>query len=116
LAALASLLSSSKSLYRWRACAAASVQAADRKDAGRYLAAPLKGDYYVYGGTIGDKTAPASKDRKVSLMARGSSRKTCSITMVQMRKTLASRVQTTGDETRATLRAPGPRPMDIRAI
>jgi hypothetical protein len=29
--------------------------AADKKEEGRYLATPLKGDYYVYGGSIGDK-------------------------------------------------------------
>lgn len=47
------------------------VQAADKSDAGRYLAKPLKGDYYTYGGSIGDKTPPTAKDRKLSLMLTG---------------------------------------------
>jgi hypothetical protein len=47
------------------------AHAADRKDEGRYLATPLKGDYYVYGGSIGDKTPPTQKDRKLSLMFTG---------------------------------------------
>lgn len=38
---------------------------------GRYLATPLKGDYYIFGGTLGDKTSPTPKDRKVSLMFMG---------------------------------------------
>jgi len=47
------------------------AHAADKKEEGRYLAKPLKGDYYVYGGSIGDKTPPTPKDRKVSLMFTG---------------------------------------------
>lgn len=38
---------------------------------GRYLAEPLKGDYYVYGGSLGDSVPPTAKDRKVSLMFTG---------------------------------------------
>ena len=45
--------------------------AAQKKDEGRYLAKPLKGDYYVYGGSIGDSTPPTEKDRKLSLMLTG---------------------------------------------
>jgi hypothetical protein len=46
--------------------------AADQKEAaGRYLAKALKGDYYVYGGSIGDSTPPTEKDRKLSLMLIG---------------------------------------------
>lgn len=47
------------------------AQAADERDGGRYLAQPFKGDYYVYGGNIGDPTPPTQKDRKWSLMLRG---------------------------------------------
>lgn len=47
------------------------AQAADTKEASRYLAKPLKGDYYVYGGSIEDKTPPTPKDRKLSLMLTG---------------------------------------------
>lgn len=57
------------------ACALALLplaHAADKKEVGRYLAKPLKGDYYVYGGSIGDSTPPTQKDRKLSLMFTGS--------------------------------------------
>lgn len=47
------------------------AHAADTKETGRYLAKPLKGDYYVYGGSIGDKTSPTEQDRKLSLMLTG---------------------------------------------
>lgn len=47
------------------------AQASEEKAQGRYLATPLKGDYYVYGGTISEKLAPTSKDRKVSFMFSG---------------------------------------------
>jgi hypothetical protein len=47
------------------------VHAADKTEGGRYLAKPLKGDYYVYGGSIGDKEPPSPKDRKVSFMLTG---------------------------------------------
>lgn len=47
------------------------AHAAEQSEAGRYMATPLKGDYYIYGGTIGDKTAPTQKDRKVSVMLVG---------------------------------------------
>ena len=47
------------------------AHAADKKDGGRYLAKPLKGDYYVYGGSIGDSTPPTQKDRKLSVMFSG---------------------------------------------
>jgi hypothetical protein len=53
-------------------CALACLaQAAEKKDEGRYGATPLKGDYYVYGGTLGEMTPPAPKDRKVSFMFTG---------------------------------------------
>jgi hypothetical protein len=45
--------------------------AGDKKDEGRYLAKALNGDYYVYGGSIGDSTPPTQKDRKLSLMFTG---------------------------------------------
>jgi hypothetical protein len=45
--------------------------AADKKEEGRYLAKPLKGDYYVYGGSIWDSNPPTQKDRKLSLMFTG---------------------------------------------
>jgi hypothetical protein len=47
------------------------VQAAEKKEDGRYGATPLKGDYYVYGGTLGEMTPPTQKDRKVSFMFSG---------------------------------------------
>ncbi|SDE54087.1 hypothetical protein SAMN05428966_10922 [Massilia sp. PDC64] len=47
------------------------AHAADKKEEGRYLAKPLKGDYYVYGGSIGDSTPPTEKDRKLSVMLTG---------------------------------------------
>jgi len=47
------------------------AQAAPAKEEGRYLAKPLKGDYYVYGGTLGEMTPPTQKDRKVSFMFKG---------------------------------------------
>nr|WP_315401458.1 hypothetical protein [uncultured Duganella sp.] len=50
---------------------AALAAAAEDKATGRYLAKPLKGDYYVYGGTISEKLPPTSKDRKVSFMFSG---------------------------------------------
>ncbi|GAA4655791.1 hypothetical protein GCM10025794_15290 [Massilia kyonggiensis] len=60
--------------FAWFAGACAllcSAQAADTKETGRYLAKPLNGDYYVYGGSIEDKTAPTQADRKLSLMLTG---------------------------------------------
>lgn len=48
-----------------------SASAADQKANGRYLAKPLTGDYYVYGGSIGDSTPPTAKDRKLSVMLTG---------------------------------------------
>lgn len=47
------------------------VRVVTAQETGRYLAKPLKGDYYVYGGSIGDKTPPTSTDRKLSLMLTG---------------------------------------------
>lgn len=47
------------------------AQAAEKKEEGRYLAKPLKGDYYVYGGTLSEMTPPTQKDRKVSFMFTG---------------------------------------------
>ena len=55
------------------ACALAlNAHAADPKEAaGRYQAKPLKGDYYVYGGELGDSVQSTAKDRKVSMMFTG---------------------------------------------
>ena len=39
-------------------------QAAEKEPQGRYLATPLKGDYYVYGGTLSEKLPPTPRDRK----------------------------------------------------
>jgi len=47
------------------------AQAAPKKGEGRYLAKPLKGDYYLYGGTLGEMTPPTRKDRKISFMVTG---------------------------------------------
>lgn len=63
-----------KARYVWMTSAlalAALAHAADTKEPSRYLAKPLKGDYYVYGGSIGDKTPPTERDRKLSLMLTG---------------------------------------------
>ena len=46
-------------------------QAAEKEPQGRYLATPLKGDYYVYGGTLSEKLPPTARDRKVSFMFSG---------------------------------------------
>lgn len=48
-----------------------SARADDKKDEGRYGATPLKGDYYVYGGTLSEMLPPTRRDRKVSLMFTG---------------------------------------------
>lgn len=47
------------------------VVAGERKDEGRYLATPLKGDYYLYGGTLAEMTPPTQKDQKVAFMFKG---------------------------------------------
>ncbi|CAH0297813.1 hypothetical protein SRABI118_04288 [Massilia sp. Bi118] len=47
------------------------AQAAEKKEEGRYGATPLKGDYYVYGGTLGEMTPPTQKDWKISFMFTG---------------------------------------------
>jgi hypothetical protein len=47
------------------------AHAAEKKEDGRYGATPLKGDYYVYGGTLGEMTPPRQKDRKISFMFTG---------------------------------------------
>lgn len=47
------------------------VVAGERKDEGRYLARPLKGDYYLYGGTLAEMTPPTQKDQKVAFMFKG---------------------------------------------
>jgi len=44
---------------------------AAEKNEGRFMAKPLKGDYYVYGGSIEEKSPPTPKDRKLSLMLTG---------------------------------------------
>lgn len=38
---------------------------------GRFMATTLTGDYYQFGGTLGEKTLPTAKDRKLSLMLTG---------------------------------------------
>lgn len=48
-----------------------SVHAAEKKNEGRYGAKALKGDYYVYGGTLAEMTPPTRKDRKVAFMFAG---------------------------------------------
>jgi hypothetical protein len=50
---------------------AALAHADPQEAAGRYMAKPLKGDYYVYGGSLGDSVPPTDKDRKVSMMITG---------------------------------------------
>jgi hypothetical protein len=47
------------------------TDAAEKKAQGRYFATPLKGNYYVYGGTISEMLPPTAKDRKVSLLFTG---------------------------------------------
>lgn len=46
------------------------AHAAEKRE-GRFMAKPLKGDYYLYGGSIGDETPPTPKDRKLSIMLTG---------------------------------------------
>ena len=54
------------------AIALASVSSAgESKSPSRYLAKPLTGDFYMYGGSLGDSTPPTEKDRKLSLMVTG---------------------------------------------
>lgn len=52
-------------------CLATFVDATEKKGAGRYLANPLKGDYYVYAGSMAEMEPPTSKDRKISIMLGG---------------------------------------------
>lgn len=47
------------------------ANATDQKEQGRYGAKALKGDYYTYGGTLGEMTPPTQKDRKLSFMFTG---------------------------------------------
>jgi hypothetical protein len=47
------------------------AQATEKKEEGRYGATPLKGDCYMYGGTLSEMTPPTQKDRKVSFMFTG---------------------------------------------
>jgi hypothetical protein len=47
------------------------VASGEKKDELRYGASPLKGDYYVYGGTLAEMTPPAPRDRKVAFMFKG---------------------------------------------
>jgi len=42
-----------------------------KKPAGRNGATPLEGDYYIYGGTLGDSIPATANDRKVSMMLSG---------------------------------------------
>jgi hypothetical protein len=92
------------------------AHAAENKEDGRYLAKPLKGDYYVYGGSIGDKTAPTSRDRKVSLMVTGPLAQDLFDHIGPDAKDSCSPALITGSGIEATLPVPGPRIMGIRAI
>lgn len=47
------------------------VAAGQKKDELRYGASTLKGDYYIYGGTLAEMTPPALQDRKVAFMFKG---------------------------------------------
>lgn len=47
------------------------ARAGDKWEEGRYGAKPLKGDYYVYGGTLSEMAPPTPKDSKVSIMLTG---------------------------------------------
>ena len=47
------------------------ASAGESKSQSRYLAKPLTGDFYMYGGSLGDSTPPTEKDRKLSLMVTG---------------------------------------------
>ena len=47
------------------------ARADEKKDEGRFGATTLKGDYYVYGGTLSEMLPPTRKDRKVSFMFTG---------------------------------------------
>lgn len=47
------------------ACAA---ETKPKPQQGRDMAQPIKGDYYVYGGSLADSVPPTAKDRKISFM------------------------------------------------
>ncbi|MBB3121891.1 hypothetical protein [Pseudoduganella violacea] len=45
--------------------------AVEKREERRYGAQMLKGDYYVYGGTLAEMLPPTRKDRKVAFMLKG---------------------------------------------
>lgn len=47
------------------------VQAGDKPEAQGSGVKPLKGDYMIYGGELGDTVPPTKKDRKVALTFKG---------------------------------------------
>jgi hypothetical protein len=47
------------------------VQAADKPQTWDGRPKPLKGDYQVYGGELGDIVPPTKKDRKVAFLFKG---------------------------------------------
>ncbi|MYN15752.1 hypothetical protein GTP81_03200 [Rugamonas sp. FT107W] len=42
------------------------IQAADKPEPQNFGQKPLKGDYWIYGGELGDTVPPTKKDRKVA--------------------------------------------------
>lgn len=48
------------------------IQAAEKPEALAGGPKPLKGDYWVYGGELGDTIPPTKNDRKVAFTFRGS--------------------------------------------
>jgi hypothetical protein len=47
------------------------TQAAEKPETSDGGPKPLKGDYWVYGGELGDTVPPTNKDRKVSFTFKG---------------------------------------------
>jgi hypothetical protein len=75
--------------------------AAERKEQGRYLAIPIKGNYYMYGGTMSDMQPPTMKDRKISFMLSGQLAKDLSIRLDPMPNMHVAQLQDIGRDVRA---------------
>lgn len=93
------------------------AQAADKKEESRYLAKPLKGDYYVYGGSIGDSTPRRRKKTgNCHSCSPDLSRKIYSTILARTQTTLAVPAVITGHGAGATLAASGQRKTGTVAI
>lgn len=47
------------------------TQAAEKPETGHGSQKPLKGNYWIYGGELGDTVPPTKKDRKVAFTFKG---------------------------------------------